>query len=301
MVEPDFAPGITISLKDCYFRMSPTDQWDISVGQMKRRFDLFELTSSTQILVIERDGRIGVRVTPGLNPYPTYSWLTETLLYSDRDIGLFGQWHNDTDRLRIEGAVTNGAPANNRPVIGAKAFQGRVSVLPAEDVAVHFGVSARPFRTVFTPLMAPVDSGTTYGTAFEGSTEWGNFTSGLHVQAGVVFGTNPLTYEALTDDIDSFFTFQVIGAYKHPLANQRWFEAIEPVFRFSYGDFNTELDNDGGVLLTPGVNLWIVGRTRLAANVDVFVPEQDEATITNPTPVEEDTEVSFKAASWLYF
>jgi hypothetical protein len=57
MVEPDFGEG-KIALKDAYFKVEPREHLELIGGQTKRRFDLFELTSSTQILVIERDGRI---------------------------------------------------------------------------------------------------------------------------------------------------------------------------------------------------------------------------------------------------
>jgi hypothetical protein len=291
MVEPDFASGSAISLKDCYFRLAPHDNFDLTIGQMKRRFDLFELTSSTQILVIERDGRIGRTVPPSL------STLTETLQFADRDQGLFASLHTDNERIRVEGAITNGVAANTRPVLGAKAFQGRVSFEPLadEDFAIHGGLSVRPYRTIRT-VGAVDDTSRAYAPAFEVSAELGNFTSGLHVQAGFVAGTNPTTYNPATDDADSFLALQAIGTYKHPLANKKWFEAVEPVFRFSYADPNTDVDDNGGILLTPGVNLYIVSRTRFAANLDIFLPQQNAA-----PAADEDTEVSFKAASWLYF
>jgi len=295
MVEPDFAPGTAIDLKDCYFRLAPHDNFDISIGQMKRRFDLFELTSSTQMLVIERDGRIG------RTKVPSYSFLTEELQFSDRDQGVFLSAHTDNDRVRVEGAVTNGVKANTRPILGAKAFQGRVSFEPVKDtdLALHAGLSVRPYRSIATPMMAPPDTSTSYAPAFEISAELGNFNSGPHVQAGFVSGTNPTTYDGGTDDADSFLAFQVIGSYKHAFANKKWFEAIEPLVRFSYADPDTDEDadggaDDGGILITPGVNLFVVGRTRFAANLDVFLPQE-------PSGLDVDNEVSFKAASWLYF
>ncbi len=242
MVEPDFAPGTAIDLKDCYFRLAPHDNFDISIGQMKRRFDLFELTSSTQMLVIERDGRIG------RTKVQSYSFLTEELQFSDRDQGVFLSAHTDNDRVRVEGAVTNGVKANTRPILGAKAFQGRVSFEPVKDtdLALHAGLSVRPYRSIATPMMAPPDTSTSYAPAFEISAELGNFNSGPHVQAGFVSGTNPTTYDGGTDDADSFLAFQVIGSYKHAFANKKWFEAIEPLVRFSYADPDTDEDADGG-------------------------------------------------------
>jgi hypothetical protein len=45
-------------LRDAYFRFNLDPAFRLSVGQMKRSFDLFELYSSTQISVVERAGRI---------------------------------------------------------------------------------------------------------------------------------------------------------------------------------------------------------------------------------------------------
>lgn len=292
MVEPDFAPGSSIDLKDCYFRFTPNGNVDFTVGQQKRRFDLFELTSSTQMLIIERDGRIG----RSGGRFPSYSQLTEELQFADRDLGLFASLHTDNDRVLVEAGVTNGVAANTRPTLGAKGFQGRVTVEPIADVdlALNVGVSVRPYRTIATPMAAPPDTSTSYAPAFEFSADWGNFTSGPHLQAGVVTGTNPNTYSGTTDEAQKFFAFQVIGTYKHPFANQHWFEAIEPLVRVSWADPNTDVDDDGGILVTPGVNLFVMTRTRFAANADIFMPQESDSS-------DEDTEVSFKLASWLYF
>lgn len=284
MVEPDFAPGGgQIDLKDAYVKMSPSENFDIVVGQTKRRFDLFELTSSTQMLVIERDGRIGRRKVPSLSAF------TEGAGYSDRDIGLFVMAHDEKERFNLEAAVTNGSGANAKPTIGAKAFQGRLSVEPMRDtnLMLNVGVSVKPQRTV----NAASDTATAYNAAFEGSVEYGNFSKGPHLQAGIVVGDNPATYSAATDDFKSATSVQVIGSYKMPLQNNRWLEAWEPLLRVDFSDPNTDIDDNGGMLFTPGVNFFVVNRSRLSANIDIFQPSASGA----------DTEVSFKAASWLYF
>lgn len=283
-VEPDFAGG-SVALKDAYVKMSPNDNFDIMFGQTKRRFDLFELTSSTQILVIERDGRIGNEA----GNIPSLSQFTETSGYSDRDIGLFLTAQDSKERFIFEGAVTNGSGANTRPLIGAKAFQGRLTVEPMakKDFSFNLGVSVKPQHVV----SAANDSSTAYNAAFEASAEYGSYNHGPHVQAGLVAGDNPATYDPQADDFSSAVAFQVIGTYKKVLQNNRWFESVEPLLRLSITDPNKDVSDDGGVLWTPGVNLFVVNRTRLSANVDIFSPQASGA----------DTEVSFKAASWLYF
>jgi hypothetical protein len=289
MVEPDFGEG-KIALKDAYFKVEPNEHLELIGGQTKRRFDLFELTSSTQILVIERDGRIGrVKV-------PTYSFLTETLQYSDRDIGAFVLSEVADERIRLEGAITNGAGANNLAQVGEKAFSGRISVSPVKerDFMINAGISTHPF------LKQPaVNDDTGNGIAFEASLEYGNFKSGPHVQAGFVTGDNWQSFSVVNDDSPTFNAVQGIVTYKGLFANPHWFEAWEPLLRVSWADPNGDVDNDGGVMVTPGFNLFLVNRTRLSANADIFAPEAND----NPaTPIDEsETAVGVKLATWLYF
>ena len=56
-VQPDFGGG-ELELKDAYFRLNVSSGFRFSVGQFKRAFDIFELNSSTDIVVVERTGRI---------------------------------------------------------------------------------------------------------------------------------------------------------------------------------------------------------------------------------------------------
>jgi len=291
MVEPDFAVvDQKVELKDAYFKMEPSDHLAIVVGQTKRRFDIFELTSSTQMLIIERDGRIGrVKV-------PSYSLLTESLGYADRDIGVFVMAHDEKERFNVEAGLTNGTGANKKAELGEKAFQGRVSLKPIadRDLTINVGTSVKPFANGATA----VDSiEVKYAAAFEGSLEYGNFKSGPHVQAGVVVGTKHDDYNLATDESPSFTAFQGIATYKRAFADTKWFEAIEPLIRVSYADPNTDVDDDGGILVTPGVNLFLVGRTRLALNADIFLPQESSL----PMAPAEKTEVGVKAATWLYW
>jgi hypothetical protein len=286
MVEADFGQGQT-SLKDAYFKAEPAEDFEVIAGQTKRRFDLFELTSSTQILVIERDGRIGDRNVA------SYSWLTEDLGFADRDIGLFLGCKLADEMVKIDAAVTNGAGENTTPTIGEKAFQGRVSLTPLKerDLEINLGVSSKPY------LKTGTDVG--YAAAFEGSVEYGNFDSGTHLQAGLVGGKNWKRYRSLDDKAPTFVAAQGILTYKHKLANAKWFESVEPLLRISWADPDGDTDKDDGLLLTPGVNLFVVSRTRLSFNADIYMPSEDDIPAT--TLDESATALGVKVASWIYF
>lgn len=285
IAEPDFGEG-KLSLKDAYFKAELGENFELLAGQAKRRFDLFELTSSTQILVIERDGRIGQR------KIPSYSFLTEDLGFADRDIGLFCGAQLADEKVSIDAAITNGAGANTAASIGEKAFQARVSVEPLKEtkLALNLGVSAKPY------VQTGTDVG--YAPAFEVSLEYGDFDAGTHLQAGFVDGTNWKEYSAATDEAPSFMAVQGILTYKKELKS-KWFEAIEPVVRVSWADPNTDADNDDGLLVTPGLNLFVVSRTRFMLNADIFSPTAEDVPAT---PLDESAvAVGVKLASWIYF
>lgn len=288
VAEVDFGKSST-DVKDAYFKMEPIeDHLDVILGKTKRRFDLFELTSSTQMLVVERDGEIrGADVV-------SLSSLSEDLGYSDRDLGVFVMAHDGSDRYTVEAAVTNGV--KGEPTFGEKAYQGRASVQPVADLALvlNGGVSAHPFQPV------PTSEDIEYGIAFEGSAEWGSFKSGPHVQAGFVGGDNWTAYDTVAKESPNFSAVQGIAAYKHPLAGNRYLEAVEPVLRVGWADPNTDVDKDGGTLFTPGLNVYVSGRNRLSLNVDVYQPQADD----DPGTVgvdESETVYSVKAQSWLYW
>lgn len=292
IVEPDFGEG-KAELRDAYVKLEPNDYFSATIGQAKRRFDLFELTSSTQILVIERDGRIGRK------KYPSLSYFTEDLGFADRDIGVFVSLHDEDERFNVDAAITNGAGANKKAEIGEKAFQGRVSVVPVADfdLQVSAGVSVKPFEKGAGAAADSLD--VRYASAFEGSIEYGSFKSGPHVQAGVVLGSNSKKYDAAKNESPTFTALQAIATYKRALVGNRWLEAVEPLVRVSYADPNTDTDKDGGIVVTPGFNAFLAHRNRLSVNADIWLPQADDDAAT---AFEEDkVQVGLKIASWLFF
>jgi hypothetical protein len=291
VVQPDFGGG-ELSLKGAYVRTEQADDLlEITFGQTKRPFDIFELTSSTEHLVIERDGRV-----PGVT-VPSLSRLTEKLGYSDRDIGVFVGVKPENERAELYAAVTNGSGANKAAEFGKKAYQARLSVKPIADKPwhLHGGVSTRPYAAADT-----VGTTEKYATAFEVSTQWGGFKKGTVAQLGFVSGQNwngvATAYDRATDFDHSpptFLAIQGIVAYTHPVGDQGWFQSIRPIVRVSWADPNTDDNkggmNDAGLVITPGFDFVTNPRNRLAINVDIYSPEKG------------DTEFSTKVQSYLYW
>lgn len=297
----DFGEG-EVALKDAFLKLSFDPAFELTLGQFKRPFDLFELTSSTQILVVERTG--GVRGTddlveaafPGrrigsLAPF-SLSRFTERLRYSDRDIGVQVEGRDRTQRFQWAAALTNGNGANAEDTDGVKAYQLRFGVSPIADLTVWAGASGTPFAVDTTAAGEPDEMGAhEHAVAFQVDAEWGNFDRGWHVQAGVAAGDNWIPVEGTDAEVPRFVAWQAIGTYKVPVRGHRFVQAWEPVLRLSWGDPDTDVEDDGGLLVTPGFVLYFAGRNKIALNYDIWSPQASAL----------DTESSFKAQAYLHF
>ena len=278
-VQPDFGEG-KVDLKDAYVRLSFDPAFRVYAGQFKRPFDIFELPSSTQILVIERAGDVrGIDACAGPGGTCSLSRFTEKLQYSDRDIGVMVDGTSGTVRYRA--AVTNGTGGNTDDENGAKSYTARIDVTPVSNVRVAGNVGLHDYVNGVTGTDE-------YAVAYGADVEIGDYSDGLHVQAGVIAGENWGTLDAVGDPVD-FFTTQGIVSYKHGVGQNRFVEAVEPVGRVSWGNPDTSLDSDGGWLLTPGFVVHFTGRNKFAVNVDVWSPKTG------------DTEWALRAQSYLHF
>ena len=294
-IQPDYGSG-KLTLKDAYMKLTCGPNLRFRLGQFKRPFDLFELTSSTKILVMERALKIR-----GVGGMSSLSSLTEGLGYADRDVGVEMSLSGGEGHYGLVAAVTNGTGANNVPsktddAIGEKQYTGRFSVKPMEDEALTVSVAGS-----FRPYVLPGDDSAAangvdepeveYAKAVQADIEWGDWNSGPHVQAGVAWGENWDAHGVDHTEAPLFTPAQVIGTWKFGVDDNRYVEAVEPVVRVSYADPDDDTADDGGILVTPGVQFFFTGRNKFALNVDVFLPEADG----------EETEYSIKAQSSVHF
>lgn len=268
-IEPDYSSigGVGLfSLRDAYVRLRFGPGLQVTAGQFKRPFDVFELTSSTQILVVERTGLIrGVGACGTQNTVCSLSTLSAGLLYSDRDAGLMLDGDVLPGRVHYAVAATNGQTLRQRETNSGKQLTGRLSVTPVKDLVVSGNVSWKDYTN-------PATRSGERATAWGADVELGNFAAGPHVQAGLIGGDN---WRALTPDstgIESFVTGQVIATYRFPVRHQ-YIDGVEPTIRASWSDPNLSLDDDEGWLITPGAMLHLGSRNRLYLNVDIWVPQ----------------------------
>ncbi len=293
-LEPDFEELDGVQVKDAWGRLNfqpgaehPHAQ--VTVGHFKRPFDGFHLTSSTEILTIERDVDI-----PGV-PGPTALSLDELTTrnnLSDRDIGVMLDGGTPDDRFHYwVGAFNGRGPGENEDLNTEKQLVGRAAYkLQVGGHPLELAAAAAVTDVPFTRSDGSLDG--RYFGAFELWAELGDFDGGPHVQAGAVFGKNALQTEAggtpdleAGDPLASMVTWQAIGSYKLDVDGGYFLEAIEPVFRVTMANPNTDLPDDTVWGFTPGVQIFFAGRNKLALNWDIAVFGDDSL----------DTESSFKA------
>lgn len=276
-IQPEFAGG-SAELKDAYVRLSFDPLFRVSMGQFKRAFDLFELSSSTDLSLIERDGRVGgVSTCTGVGGVCSYSRFTEKLSYADRDQGIRIQ--GSRGKVEYEATMTNGAGANESDENDTKSYSGRLSVDVADNVTVSGQFAAHDY--------VGVTDNDEYASAWSLDVAVGSWRDGVHFQAALAGGDNWKSLDGAGDPA-TFLAFQGVASYFAPLSSER-FTAVEPLLRLSYGDPNTNLNDDGGLVVTPGLMFYVAGKNKIGANVDIWSPQTG------------DTEYSFKLQSFLYF
>jgi hypothetical protein len=270
--------GTSGVILDAYLTLGFSEGFNASFGQFKRAFDIFELPSPADLPEIERDGRIeGYAPCPSVGSICSHSRLTEQLLFAGRDIG-----------VRVEGAsgalgymatLTNGPGLNTSDENGSKSASGRMTYAVDDALSVSGQLALHDYIDVDGDAMA---------VAFGGDVELGTWRDGLHLRGSIVTGDNWRDLDAATLDPATFLTFQGIATYYFPLDGER-VVGIEPLGRLSFGDPNTDTDDDGGLLVTPGVMFYISGRSRIGANLDIYSPQVG------------DKEFSFQVQTTLYY
>ena len=302
-IQPEFGAVDQVELKDAWGRLNFSPSFRVMVGHFKRPFDGFQLTSSTRILTIERD--LDVPGVPGLAA-PSLDELTTRFRVSDRDVGMTAHGAPPGTGLQYWVGIFNGrGPEDNGDLNTDKQFVGRLQYTFRPGGTLPLSLAAAAASTDL-PVQGLDDqpgvraSGERY-TNFELWAELGTFAPGPHVQAGLIFGDNPLQTPAgdpvSTDPVvgDREFAssraWQVIGAYRISLADEELLEAVEPVLRVTGAEPNTDLDDDEAWGVTPGVQLFFGGRNKLALNWDLVVFADDRVESVN----------SFKAQFQIHF
>lgn len=267
-IQPDFSGG-AVSLKDAYLRLAFNPFFNVTMGQFKRAFDFFELESSTRNLVIERAGGMrGAGSCAGVGGICTYSRFTEKLNYSDRDVGVMVHGRMGASPLFYWFSVTNGEGINRPDVNSKKSYSARVVYSVRDDLVLGANVGLHDYVNDIDPTLD-------YSSAWGVDVDWGSYSPGLHLQGAFTRGQN---WRDLKVDgtPTTFAAVQGVISYRVAVKNEVSLSGVEPVFRVSWADPNTDAASDGDFLVTAGVMFHFSGRNRLAANIDMWDPAQGD-------------------------
>lgn len=274
-IEPDFAGG-RVQIRNAYMNLGFSDAFELRAGQFKKPFSHLFLTSSLRIIPIERGVRIRgldelLRADAERRGHGRFTEFGGSLLLGEEqqnlaELGYLGydvgaMAHGRVGRVRYMVGVFNGTGSDARDDNDSKSLAGRVEYRPSGSLPLALGAAAS-----YRDALFPVGSRRTrYGTAYEVDAEWGGFRRpGFRLQAEAAMGENLAVDER-------FIAAQLIAAVYRPLAQGR-IEGIEPLARVSWGDPSRDRSGDEGLLLTPGLNLYLPGLNRLMVNWDVYLP-----------------------------
>lgn len=274
----DFAGG-GATLLEAYVRLNFSDEFRITFGQLKRAFDIFELSSSTDLSLIERTGAVpGYNACRGVGGLCSYSRLNESLLFSGRDAGI--RFDGDFGRLSYAATVTNGTPLTTSDVNDGKSVAGRLSFMATDNVQLSANATLHDY-------LDP-DDATAFAFAWGGDVQVGTWRDGFLLQASLVRGENWASLDPVSYAAGKFITSQVTASYYFPTSSDR-IVGVEPLGRISLADPDHTFENDGGTLVTPGVMLYFLGKNKFGINYDYYIPGMGDAVS------------SFRLSTMLYF
>jgi hypothetical protein len=273
-IEPEYALG-RLQLKQVWMALELDRALVLRAGQFKKPFSAINLTSSTAHPMIERGVRIrGLSSAFDAANAGELSRVRGDLLIGEQHLLLDAQGYLAYDLgVALEGSVGrfgwaagvfNGSGPDMRDENDGKSLSARATYALPVEIPLRLG-AAWSRRELSWP--ATTDTETRTGDAFEVDVELGGLRRGWWLLGELSSGTNLATEERFLGAQAVLARFIATGGTR--------IEGIEPMARVSYGDPDDEVDDDAGVLLTPGVNLYFVGRNRLMFNWDVFVPEGD--------------------------
>ncbi|MBW3661154.1 MAG: hypothetical protein KY397_05920 [Gemmatimonadetes bacterium] len=265
-VEIDVGRG-RARLTDGYVRLSLGDL-RVQAGQFKRPFDALELTSSRELLVVERDG------SPRGARGPTPNGLVTDLGHAARDIGAMATLRFGGGSLSLAGF--NGEGDNEIESTDGKQAVARVELGLAGGWTIAGAWSARR-EEVEDVLPIPELTEGVWRNAFEGAVTIGEYAEpGWKALAQVMTGDNADPDVGGSDDA-SFLAAQGFVAYHVATYRTPYLIGIEPVGRIGWTDPNGDVDDDEATLWTAGVNVYHHERVKTQLGLDVLAPAERDA------------------------
>lgn len=260
-LQPDFAFRPTL-LNEAYVEVRVHRLVRFVAGRAGRPFSLVDAIRAEDILPIERGATFLRRRT--LDFYR----MLEEISYRGRSTGVQLQGESQGWPVNVSYAFGffRGATAEEGPDLDIKQVAGRAALHLRSDVRVGFA-----FSSARLPCAACVTPQSRRGEAFNL-----DVSHGRRGKPGFL-----VVAEAGTGELDPSAGANFLGAqlwlahHSRPLADQ--VHALEPLLRASFGDPEGSRDPFGGLLLTTGLNVYLVDQSRLMFNHDVWFPQHGHA------------------------
>ena len=292
VVQPSFEMS-ALRLRDAFLRVGMGPRLGVTIGQEKSPFQRYELTSSNNLLSIER----GLRILR----FSGREALNDVLVnngYGSHDLGAFLDYVAPESRFTLKAGISNGSRESATDVNNAKSFFARGTAVvmtnandqPTLQVGASFGSRDRAVCNAAANSGAGCTTNIAYfpdsllrtnvvGVDFE----IGGFRPGVHIIADFATGDNVLfrvnsgrntanVRNSADSNVATFRGVHVVGAYRLAISGSdtRLLQFIEPALRVDYTDPNTEGDDDEGVLITPVLNVYFANTVILRAGVDLY-------------------------------
>lgn len=287
VIQPSFEMG-SLRMRDAFVRVGLTPVFAVVAGQEKSPFQRYELTSSNNLLSIERGLRV-LRLSgkEGLNDVLVQNG------YASQDLGAGVEVESKDHRAFVKGVVQGGSRESTADVNNAKSFFGRATYValknkddqPMLQLGASFASRDRAICSTCTGTIAFYADSSKRSSAFGVDAEWGGFRPGWHVIADfatgdnapfanrIAVGRNTGNLRTSADSALRTFTgFSVIAAYRVNTkgADTRVVKIVEPTVRVDYTDPNTDASDDQGILITPVLNLYFANSVQLRAGMDLY-------------------------------
>jgi len=255
LLEPQYSTGATgFVLEQAYVDVSFTkpeakNGLSLRVGQFKRYFGRYELSSSSNLPSIERGTGRGM-VPVASNDIAVLSGFVNI------DIGAGLQYMGLKNRLGIYGAVMNGRGGNVNDNNNGKSFYTRATFAVTPKLSLGASYAAHEsLRGVGTPT---VDSSAT-NNGFGLDAGWGAAGDpGLYVVFDYDNG------QTLLDSNNHLYGISLVSAYNIRMKSPTsWLYAVEPAFRYDKSEPNDNAANDQSTLITAGLNLYVSSKSQI--------------------------------------
>ncbi|MDT0632160.1 porin [Rubrivirga litoralis] len=265
------ATGGAAELNEAYALFQFDPAVGVLVGKGGRPFGIIDATTAATLTPIERGARF--RGAEAVELYRTL----EALAYAGRSVGV--QVLGEAGPVVYAAGYFRGATGEEGGDADIRQVAARVQVQPVAGVKVGLAATNRAFARDAPPALdgglgADPSGDTRRGSGVALDVEIGDYgRTGFHALGEVVTGTLDPFRDHAFRGAQGWLAYRVGGLAGR---TDSVLVAVEPLLRVSAADAEGPLGESDGVLLTPGLNLYAARNTRLALNLDVFLPSADD-------------------------